>query len=701
MKKLSKLLFIFVLGFIPLQTYAWQGMHTPQLHVDGRYLKDPSGKNVILHGWMQPTSSYFNGRFFHDPTTFTPEDCAEALNVYKKVVDLLSNPNPLFGRDHGWYNGFVRIWTPSDGWQNDGTVDEALQDRAWNNMYIPYVEYCKSHGIYVVFIGNCPDGGTYMSAQHKSNMIKFWTRICNRYSSIKNADNVMFEICNEPVAIESQLGNGDWGSNSDAHDRATQAYFQDIVNAIRGTGANNIVWVPGLVWQARLKNFATYPISGSNIGYAGHKYPIGANDAAEITSNFNSDWKLCSDKYPIIVTEGSWNTMDSDQGLRTGTTEVFGNTIKSLYDNAGNINWVCGMTEELIGNMSGGISSFTYPEINCGRAGFDWWPSYTWAAPSDGSCTPTTITPYIQVNDGTWQQTSSVTVNSGTKVKFGPQPVSGGSWSWNGCGISGTSREQTFTANSSCTSTATFTNPSGCTSTQNFTVIVSYVSIKNKATGLFIDGMGRTTNGSSAGQWGNSGSTNQQWIIEPTGSYVKLKNQATGLYLDGMGRTSNGSLVSLWSNSTSNNQQWTIEDIGSYKRIKNSATSLYIDGMGWTTNGSDLGLWGNSSSDAQQWTITSLKSAKENSEELSLVDEKNSDILLFPNPFSSEINLRIDNPEQVTSIVVFDMLGKKVEVIGRDAVKNTQSIGSSLKAGMYVLQICSPGKVQSFKILKK
>jgi hypothetical protein len=123
--------------------------------------------------------------------------------------------------------------------------------------------------------------------------------------------------------------------------------------------------------------------------------------------------------------------------------------------------------------------------------------------------------------------------------------------------------------------------------------------------------------------------------------------------------------------------------------------------MGWNTNGSDLGLWGNSSSDAQQWTITSLKSAKENSEELSLVDEKNSDILLFPNPFSSEINLRIDNPEQVTSIVVFDMLGKKVEVIGRDAVKNTQSIGSSLKAGMYVLQICSPGKVQSFKIHKK
>src|SRR3972149_4387145 len=32
------------------------------------------------------------------------------------------------------------------------------------------------------------------------------------------------------------------------------------------------------------------------------------------------------------------------------------------------------------------------------------------------SCTPTSITPNIQINDGSWQQASSVTVNSGAKV---------------------------------------------------------------------------------------------------------------------------------------------------------------------------------------------------------------------------------------------------------------------------------------------
>ena len=376
------------MGIFPVEIFAWQGMPMPPLHVEGRWLKDPTGKNIMLHGWFQPTAGWFNGQLFTDPTTYTPANCASALNIIKKQVDFMSNTHPLFGADHGWYNSFVRIITPSEGWKNDGTCDTTLQNRAWKNMFIPYVEYCKSHGIYVVFVGSCPDGGTLMGAQHKSNMIKFWSRIAS-YPGIKNVDNVMFELCNEPIDIESVLGNGNWGSVTDAHDKAVQTYFQDIVDTIRGTGADNIVWVPGLIWQARLQNFAKYPISGKNIGYAGHKYPIGANNVQEITNGFNSDWKICSDKYPIIVTEGSWNTMASDQGLRTGTTEIYGNTIRNLYDKTGNISWICGFIGEAIGGLDAGKqpNEWDYPEINCGRAAFNWWPTYTWCAPDDG--TPT------------------------------------------------------------------------------------------------------------------------------------------------------------------------------------------------------------------------------------------------------------------------------------------------------------------------
>ena len=51
----------------------------------------------------------------------------------------------------------------------------------------------------------------------------------------------------------------------------------------------------------------------------------------------------------------------------------------------------------------------------------------------------------------------------------------------------------------------------------------TYVTLKNRATGLMIDGIGRTGNGSNCGQWSNSGSYNQQWTIETAGTYVTLK----------------------------------------------------------------------------------------------------------------------------------------------------------------------------------
>ncbi|MCL6589382.1 MAG: family 43 glycosylhydrolase [Firmicutes bacterium] len=131
----------------------------------------------------------------------------------------------------------------------------------------------------------------------------------------------------------------------------------------------------------------------------------------------------------------------------------------------------------------------------------------------------------------------------------------------------------------------------------------SYVKLRNRATNLCIDGMGRTSNGANAGQYSSNTSYNQQWVLESAGSYYKIKNRTTGLYLDGMGRTSNGSICGQWPSSTSYNQQWSRETVGSYYKFKNRATGLYLDGMGSTSNGADLCQWGSSQSYNQQWSI--------------------------------------------------------------------------------------------------
>lgn len=89
------------------------------------------------------------------------------------------------------------------------------------------------------------------------------------------------------------------------------------------------------------------------------------------------------------------------------------------------------------------------------------------------ACAATAVTPYIQVAAGAWTQTASATISSGTQVSFGPQPSSGGTWSWSGCGTSGTARQQTVSPTASCTATAVYTNSCGTKTNQNFTITVS------------------------------------------------------------------------------------------------------------------------------------------------------------------------------------------------------------------------------------
>ena len=228
----------------------------------------------------------------------------------------------------------------------------------------------------------------------------------------------------------------------------------------------------------------------------------------------------------------------------------------------------------------------------------------------------------------------------------------------------------------------------------------TYVTLTNRATGLLIDGMGRTSNGSNCSQYASSGSNNQQWIIETAGSYVKLKNRATGLYIDGMGRTTNGSIAGQWATSSSNNQQWTKETAGSYVKFKNRATGLYLDGMGSTTNGADLAQWASSSSNNQQWTQATVGSGRTATEPEEINNPVANRILLSPNPFKSTLNLTIDNRNEVQRIVIFDVLGKQVETIQHAAISNKMSIGASLQPGVYIVEVHGANWLKSFKVLK-
>ncbi len=137
---------------------------------------------------------------------------------------------------------------------------------------------------------------------------------------------------------------------------------------------------------------------------------------------------------------------------------------------------------------------------------------------------------------------------------------------------------------------------------------LNYVQLQNRGTGLFLDGMGRTNNGASCGQYANTNSYNAQWLLEPfNGSFYRIKNRNTGLFLDGFGSSDNGTVCGQWANTTSENAQWELEAFdGDYYRIKNRNTGLFLDGMGRTTNGANCGQYANTSSANAQWDVINV-----------------------------------------------------------------------------------------------
>lgn len=121
------------------------------------------------------------------------------------------------------------------------------------------------------------------------------------------------------------------------------------------------------------------------------------------------------------------------------------------------------------------------------RSSDGWYQNGTWYSSNPGGCSPTAITPHLTVNGGSWSQTASATLDAGGSVTFGPQPASGGSWSWSGPGgFTASTREVALTnvqTGQSGDYTASYTNTCGTISNQIFSLTVNPGSVSQSPYG--------------------------------------------------------------------------------------------------------------------------------------------------------------------------------------------------------------------------
>lgn len=363
-------------------------LNTPKLSVDGRYLKNSCGEEVLLHGVAMTPNPWFNGGHVGE-WRWNNYDVQGALNYNKSVMDKLTNKD-----DDGWYLNMVRLhidpyWSNNPGAEVDGENDISEFNferfvKGVNEVILPLIEHAKSRGMYVIIRppGVCPERIDVDDEYHE--YLKIVWDYLSQLEELKNSEHVMFELANEPIQI---LGtNGEWGSNTQPHFDKLKLFFQPLVDMIRNNGFENVIWIPGSGYQSHFKGYANNPIEGDNIGYAIHIYPgywgEDNNDPVTFRSNWVENIKPVADIAPVAITEIDWAPVGYTawgQGGVTGEPGAwgFGANFKALADESGNVSWNLLAPENLIdrGDPEGGIAYDNNPEA-CANAVHKWFGEY-------------------------------------------------------------------------------------------------------------------------------------------------------------------------------------------------------------------------------------------------------------------------------------------------------------------------------------
>lgn len=315
---------------LPLAAMAQFGVVQP-LHVEGNQFKDPYGNKVVLHGVMDTPSPYFNSnRWGYACNDGTVSSC---LNYFEKIFTAITNTKGgaycnLFRLhlDPCWTNDPNKQSTGSEtGEANISRFSSSRLEKYMQTVYWPIAQKALNHGMYVIMRppGVCPQNLRVGDA-YQNYLKTVWNIVTKNSNVIKNQHVVMLELANEPVHIYNQ-----WGQASET---AMRDYFQPVINVIRQNGYKGIILVPGTGWQSNYKDYAKYPVSDTNYGYAVHDYP-GWYDTSDTSydhnraiNSFRNSVPVVTSK-PIVITEVDW----SPEKPGTGHYNEHGTWVNSNY----------------------------------------------------------------------------------------------------------------------------------------------------------------------------------------------------------------------------------------------------------------------------------------------------------------------------------------------------------------------------------
>lgn len=378
---------------------------------------------------------------------------------------------------------------------------------------VTWIREAKSNGKAVICTYHKSASGGSDATSELTNAANWWKA---NYNTLAAAGSFTINLMNE------------WGSHYMTSSVYASAYNSAISIVRQVYSGTIIIDCPGWAQETRIAANASSSISDGNIILSVHIYPDSWNQAKNSWLTTADLDELGNTGRPCIVGEfGSIGSGSTNWSLLVDHAKSKGWTILGWCWN-GDGNSMNMVTPSWATNPTAtSFSASSYMPVVINKIG----------GSSGGSCTPTSITPYLQINNGSWQQTSSASLAAGGTVKFGPQPTSGGSWSWSGPnGFNSTSREVTISniqANQAGNYVSTYTNSCGSKSTKTFTVTVtgstegSTITVRARGVGGS-EQMQIRLNGTIKGTWTLSTSY-QNYSVTGTGTVqVYFTNDGSG-----------------------------------------------------------------------------------------------------------------------------------------------------------------------------
>jgi hypothetical protein len=227
----------------------------PQLHVSGNKLADASGNTVVLHGVNRSGAEYA---------------CVQGWGFFDGPVDESS----LLAMKTWTHITAVRVPVNEACWNAESYVNATYAGANYINAVKTYVNLLNANGMVAILDLHWTDGlytGTSSgcsSAQatcqkpmpDAAQAIPFWTSVANTF---KGNNAVIFDLFNEPYASratgDTTTGWQCWLNGGTCAGIGYQvAGMQAMVNAVRGTGASNVLMLGGEEYSNDLTSWLTY-----------------------------------------------------------------------------------------------------------------------------------------------------------------------------------------------------------------------------------------------------------------------------------------------------------------------------------------------------------------------------------------------------------------------------------------------------------